>query len=609
MAYNYNSRILYVGGEYTNASGLDTQNIAFWDSNSDIWGEITSNGIDGKIYALEWDTNFKRLYVGGDFTLVDFTPVNNITYWDENTNLWYPLSGNNGEGTNGIVRAIKSASVNFNYNVYVGGNFTLVDNSLPANYIANWDPNNNKWNNNIIIGGTDGPVYALDECITNNEMIVGGDFENVFNPSSSPFSAKYIARVNNGNTWNILSSNDVNGIVRGISYNPTSQLIYFVGDFTMMTTSFSGVLTEVNHIAISDSNSIFYEFNAVPISGYGTNSNGIDGRLNAVDTGIWVNSGIDITITGGIFTKTYYNSSLPTQNIQYGNNVVYWDDSQAFNPGWNVMTSRIPELNGNIKALTYTSTDIYIGGEFQTASTTELYHFARWNINDEVWYPIVAGNQTGVDTTVNALTIDATNIYLGGNFTTGGGKLLNYIGKCNISTNIFGQFNYLTDIGFDDIVSSLSLNPALPFGGLTVGGSFTVSETGLLQNVFRTARINLTSNTINTIRNADGTHSGFDLAVNAVYNNFPYIYFGGNFATSSYVTDLTLNQVAYFDASALSNPVTLTTTSGGSFIDTETLISSTSIKIPLKYKLVNLICSNSNPNNWIVAFRSIGVTF
>jgi hypothetical protein len=73
--------------------------------------------------------------------------------------------------------------------------------------------------------------------------------------------------------------------------------------------------------------------------------------------------------------------------------------------------------------------------------------------------------------------------------------------------------------------------------------------------------------------------------------------------------DLTLNNCAYYDASALSGVVILTPVGTGAFIDTETLIISSSITLPLKYKLANLICSDFDPNTWIVAFRSIGVTF
>ena len=94
-----------------------------------------------------------------------------------------------------------------------------------------------------------------------------------------------------------------------------------------------------------------------------------------------------------------------------------------------------------------------------------------------------------------------------------------------------------------------------------------------------------------------------------MYNVNQYIYFGGSFSLSASLANLQLNFCAYFDGSALSSPVELISNGSGSFIDTETLTISNIITLPLKYKLVTLICSDTNLDIWIVAFRSIGVTF
>ncbi len=52
-------------------------------------------------------------------------------------------------------------------------------------------------------------------------------------------------------------------------------------------------------------------------------------------------------------------------------------------------------------------------------------------------------------------------------------------------------------------------------------------------------------------------------------------------------------------------PIKLTTSRY--FIDTNTLTIVDSIIIPSQFKLVNLICSDTDPNVWIVAFRSAGI--
>ena len=428
------------------------------------------------------------------------------------------------------------------------------------------------------------------------------------------------------NNWSQFNGTSLDALVRTIYYEPNQQLIYFGGAFTQMDTpSISG--DNVSRIAVSNPNNSYKCYpipnNVIPTppgsyNGEGTNTNGTNGIVYAVYVNIYNNTGQPIIVGGGSFSKVYYDcfatglTSISIQNIEYVNNVAYWDGAQQYYSGWNMMFTLIPELNGSVRALTYTSSDIYVGGEFTVAATTELNFVARWNIADELWYPIVSNNQTGVNDIIYALTNQlfqgTWNIYLGGKFTQGGNIPLNYIGKYNTTSNNFTQFKYLSDIGFDQLVLSLYVNPLL--NSLTVGGGFNTTNGGALQNVWHVARVNLSTNTINTIRNISGTHTGLDGPAYAVYNNFPYIYFGGSFNVTNPTQDLALSNCAYFDASAVSNPATLFTTGTGVFIDTQTLSNtSNSLTIPGKYKLVNLVRSADNPNTWIVAFRSIGVTF
>ena len=604
LTYDYNNKFLYVGGVFTSASGSTCKNIAKWDGVN--WSEITASGFNGPVYALEWEQINNHLYVGGDFTSVDLISVSNIAYWDVNTLSWSQLSGDSGSGGNGTNAPVYTLKYNSTNNLlYVGGNFTRIQ--MPetsftkdAYFIATWDVSNLQWQ--PVSNGTNGTVYALEK--RENDIVVGGAFT-VVDYLHLNISAFYMAILTGGTDWNPAGSNDIKGPVRCISYdinNPT--LLYFGGEFTKMTMHSSDLFTYVKHIASADPTNS-YKFEAIPINP-GQNSNGTNDIVYAIDTMRYEETGQPIIIAGGAFTKTYYNSTLPESNIQNANYVAYWDISKSPETGWFNLFSPIPKLSDNVYSVVYKGSDIYVGGNFNNIITTTINHIVRWNIDDELWYPIVSADETGVNDTVNTLAIDTTTLYLGGKFSTGGGKTLNFIGSYTISTAIFNQYMYGIDIGFDDQVLSLYIKSSA--NTLLIGGQFTKTNGGLLPKIYHTAKASTLYNTISAIRNIDGTHSGVDMAVYAVYNINGYLYFGGDFTVPYPIADETFNYMCYFDASGLNNSINLQTGSSGVFIDSEFIIISTIITVPLRYKFVNLICSDFNNETWIIGYRSTGVT-
>jgi hypothetical protein len=96
---------------------------------------------------------------------------------------------------------------------------------------------------------------------------------------------------------------------------------------------------------------------------------------------------------------------------------------------------------------------------------------------------------------------------------------------------------------------------------------------------------------------------------NPVYSNVYInlnIYFGGAFTNTSPTSGSTMNNISYFSSNTIVTPLTITTTTSG-FLDTETGTISSTITIPTRYKLTNLIY-NSSLTAWLEAYRSIGVT-
>lgn len=103
-------------------------------------------GTNGEILAMYADNNAGKLYVGGNFTRVDSTiPAGGIAYVTESNGVytWQPM----GTGFNGPVYAITA----FNNEIFAAGNFTLAD-GVAVNSIAYWD--GTAWKNAGCINGT-----------------------------------------------------------------------------------------------------------------------------------------------------------------------------------------------------------------------------------------------------------------------------------------------------------------------------------------------------------------------------------------------------------------------------------------------------------------------
>ncbi|MGD0651420.1 MAG: fibronectin type III domain-containing protein [Verrucomicrobiia bacterium] len=134
---------------------------------------------------------------------------------------------------------------------------------------------------------------------------------------------------------------------------------------------------------------------------------GLDGEVYAVAV-----HGSDVYV-GGYFSTV---GGVPA------NNIARWDGN-----AWNILGT--PEANG-VDAEVYAivvdaSGNVYVGGNFFTVanSTKAANYVAKW---DGSQWSALGG---GADYTVRALAISGTDLYVGGEFTTAGGKAVNYIAK------------------------------------------------------------------------------------------------------------------------------------------------------------------------------------
>jgi hypothetical protein len=125
LAWDSDNQLLYVGGWFTNASGVNASRVARWNGTN--WSAL-GTGVSAIVRDLVLDGD-GNLYVGGDFTYAGGTPVNYVARWDGTS--WSALGSGVSAGVDGV-------ALGANGDLYVGGYFTTAS-GTSASRIARWD--------------------------------------------------------------------------------------------------------------------------------------------------------------------------------------------------------------------------------------------------------------------------------------------------------------------------------------------------------------------------------------------------------------------------------------------------------------------------------------
>ncbi len=324
---------------------------------------------------------------------------------DENWDNRFPPSN----APNGTVNAI----VVMGNDVYVGGGFTKVG-TQDIKYLARWDGNN--WFS--LNGELNSAVTSL--LVVGNELYVGGHFT-----TAGGITVNRIAKYD-GNNWFALGSG-VNGAVNAIATIDGS--IYVGGFFTSAGgnnnikyigkwdgTSWNALGTSVN----GNVRSLAVSGNDLLVGGQFSTAGGTSvGGIAKWDGNTWSRSGF--FGTNGVVAAIHVNG-----NDQYiGGN--FTGVGASPNPG--LVNSKVAKWNGiqlsglgsnwDVSAYIYTIStlggDVYIGGKV-------FKGINMWDGN--AWLPLGSGTNLWV----NAICVNGSDIYVGGDFTTAGGKPSNYFG-------------------------------------------------------------------------------------------------------------------------------------------------------------------------------------
>jgi hypothetical protein len=531
---------LYVGGPFTAASdstlfNLSTQHIARWNIGSNNWsslGSATQNGVNGAVWALA--VIGTDLYAGGEFNIAsDSTQpgisANQIARWSTTSNSWSPLGVGLLNGVSSLVTSLAALGTD----LYVGGTFfTATDSTqlnIPVNHLARWSTTSNTWSplgspsqNGINLGGQ---VNAL--ALVGTDLYVGGDFISASSATQLNTSVNRVARWSTtSNSWSPLGSPTQNGVSNRVNALAGVSLDLFVGGEFSTASDGTQVNISVNRITRWSNTSNTWSLQVTPAQ------NGVAGTsVNAL-----VVIGTDLYV-GGAFSFVGNVAAI---------NVARWDGvswSPLGSPTQNGVTG------GQVKAFTVLGTDLFVGGSFTVTSDSiqpslSVNHIACWSTASNNWSPLGSPSQNGVNNSVFALSMAGTDLYVGGNFTTASDST-----QLNISTNRIARWsttsNTWSPLG-SPAQNGMNLGGqvnalALVGTDLYVGGSFPAASDGTQINISvnRIARWSTTSNAWSPL--GSGLRNGVNNTVNALAVVGADLYVGGSFITASDSTQLNIS--------------------------------------------------------------------
>jgi hypothetical protein len=140
-------------------------------------------------------------------------------------------------------------------------------------------------------------------------------------------------------------------------------------------------------------------------------------------------------------------------------------DSTFTDANWSSLASG---MNGSVRALAVSGTNLYAGGSFTLAGGVPANYVAKWN--GSTWSPL----GSGVNSAVRALAVSGTNLYAGGVFTTAGGNSAKYVARWN------GSAWSAIDTGMTGYeVDALAISGT----NLYAGGSFSMAGFGTAYNI------------------------------------------------------------------------------------------------------------------------------
>lgn len=309
---------LYIGGSFANvydsSAGTQTSNnIARWNITNRFWSVFGSGtSPSDNINTIVYESSFNAVYIGGVVTSVNGLPVNNVAKYSVASGSWSALGSSSYNGTDGAVNAMVFDNAK---NLFIGGAFTTYSNSSATpditNKIAKYTVATNQWSA-VGSGLLNGNVKALSYDTSSNFLYAGGDFTSAYDVSG-------VKMCNNIAYWNVAisrwntlgnttsSSNGTSGVVNAILCDNSNQLVYVGGDF-IKASSYNNGDVSANRAAIWNNSTNVWNV-------IGSTVNGFNAAVNTIS----LDASKNIALFGGnfIFASDASFNNNPASKIAY----------------------------------------------------------------------------------------------------------------------------------------------------------------------------------------------------------------------------------------------------------------------------------------------------
>ncbi len=380
--------------------------------------------------------------------------------------------------------------------LYVGGDFTDINATVPRNRLAAFDTSNTgnedvatAWNPDA-----DGPVYTL--AFSGATVYVGGDFTSMNNISRDHIAAVVAAdgalvnwRINTGNSVRTLSvSADgatifVGGLftsIGGVVRNRIAALDLVNGNATSWD---PGANDTVRSLVISDDSSSLYvggDFTVIAgktrnriasierttglAESWNPDADGAVYAMTLSEDGQLLYAGGEFTTFNAGATARNHVASLFTDTINNAAIVSNWDPDAS---------------DGAVRAMALFGTILYVGGDFTvngTIGAENRNHIAALRTSSSsatAWDPDADDNVLAM-----SLSADGRLLYVGGKFTDfdDGSITRNHLAVLDTTAVVAEEMLTDWDPDVDDVVRTLSLSR--DESTLYVGGDFTTIGSG-----------------------------------------------------------------------------------------------------------------------------------
>lgn len=404
---------------YTYIVALDTTATSAGNYSDPAWKPVPNS------FVTSLAVSGTRLYVGGDFTQIDFALRNSLASFntsDNSLNNWNPDADN---AVHGLAY--------YGGVVYVAGSFSAIDGvgrqgfaaidataSASTTYATAWDPRAD------MLDGLS--VYATAEGV-----YCGGSMSGV-----NLFDRSGLACVDT--TTGLLTSWDpemTGTAVRAIQVSGND--VYVGGTFT----SFNGGVNIRNNVAVLSADT------------------GDAGLRFDVNNNVYALAVSDTTLyAGGSFTTAGYSP-----------NVGLIDRLASFNREDGAVNDWAPTPNNTVFALALSGSTLYVGGDFagdNSIGVTPVHRDYIAAIHTETgeateWDP-------DADSPVFGMALNSGILYVGGAFTLIDGRSLGCVGALDTGTLTPGAMALDWNPAANALVNSISYYD----GNLYVGGNFTI---------------------------------------------------------------------------------------------------------------------------------------